>query len=491
MLKREQLHSYQVECVNHIMEHNDAMLWLQLGLGKTNVTLTAIVDRMARGEVKKVLVFGPLRVIQSVWARECEKWEHTAHLRCSVLHGNKKKRLSRLFREADIYLCNYEAMNWLAEQLHHYYISRNLPLPFEMVVYDEVTCVKNSNTRRMSGGKKDVIGKNGETKTLKTIGWRSVIDHFKYRVGLTGTPASNGYLDLHGQFLAVDGGKRLGEYITGYKDRYFKADYMGWSHSLSDDNKKAIEERISDIVIKMDAKDYLDMPAVNYIDMFVELPEAARKAYEEVQEELFTVLDNGTEIELFSKQSVSNKCLQFCQGSPYYGETKEYTTIHTAKFDALEEILEGANGQPVLCSYMFRSDATEIMKRFKKYKPVNLTDTPSKDTRKVIDNWNAGKIKLLIGHPKSVGHGIDGLQDSGSILVWFGITWSLELYLQMNGRLDRQGQKKPVSIIRILCQDTIDVAVLDAIINKEDTQEGLKRALDRFRKGTPKLKPTF
>lgn len=492
MLNRDNLHDYQKECVTHINENPDSMLWLQMGLGKTISSLTALIDRMGRGEVKKTLIFGPLRVIQSVWAKECLNWEHTKHLRCSVMHGNKKKRLTRLFREADIYLINYEAMNWLADQLHHYYISQGKPIPFEMVIYDEVSWLKNSTTKRMDGGKREVKDKNGDVTVIKSIGWRKIIPHFKYRIGLTGTPASNGYLDLHGQFLAVDNGERLGEYITQYKDRYFKPDHMGWSHELPDQNREEIEQRISDITIKMNAKDYLDLPEVSYVNMMVELDDKAQEIYNGVQEELFAVLDSGEEVELFSKQAVSTKCLQICNGSVYYNEKREYELVHSAKLDALEEILEEANGQPVLCSYTFKSDAEQIMKRFnKKYKPVNLTATPSKDTQKVIDNWNQGKVKLLVGHPKSMGHGIDGLQKSGSILVWFGLNWSLELYEQMNGRLNRQGQDKPVSIIRILAENTIDMAVLDAIINKEDTQEGLKRALDRYRKGQSNLRPKF
>jgi len=461
-----------------------------------------------------------------------------------------------------------------------------------------------------------------------------MIDKFKYRVGLTGTPASNGYLDLHGQYLAVDGGKRLGEYITHYKDSYFVSDYMGWGHTPTEEGKQWIEHHIADITKKMDAKDYLDMPAVTVTNVMVELPAAARKAYAEVEKNLFTTLDSGNEIEIFSKSSISNKCLQFCNGSPYLSsQSTEFDALHDAKLDALDDIIEEAAGRPVLCSYTFKSDAERIMKRFKSLHPVNLTATPSSKTESVVNDWNAGKIKLLVGHPaclhpstqvlteyggwikivdvdvfdrvfdgveyvshsgcsysgyeeivdvfgiqmtlnhqiliddkwvigndvrtnsearakalykyegddprisemlvdhcvrstieqenhtttdlqrkkahvydlvdcgprhqflvrndagemfishNSMGHGIDGLQDSGSIMVWFGLNWSLELYDQMNGRLDRQGQKNPVSIIRILCADTVDLAVADAIERKTDDQEGLKSALDRYRKG--------
>lgn len=467
-----------------MLYHDDSMLWLGMGLGKSIVSLTTIVDRMRAGQVKKTLILGPLRVVQAVWHRECRKWEHTQHLRCSVIHGNKEKRSRALFADADIYLCNYENLNWLAEQLDHYYLSQGRPLPFQMVVYDEVSKLKNSTTKRMDGGKRTRRDEYGNEYDIKLTGWRKMIPHFKYRVGLTGTPASNGYLDLHGQYLAVDGGKRLGEYITHYKDSYFVSDFNGWNYTPTELGKEWIERHISDITKKMDAKDYLDLPDCKVTNLMVDLPPKARKAYDEVEADMFTQLDNGTEMEVFSRVSVSNKTLQFCNGSPYVtAESPEYEALHDAKLDALDEVLEEAGGSPVLCSYTFKSDAERIMKKFKKYKPVNLTETKSKDTEKIVNKWNRGEIKLLIGHPASMGHGIDGLQENGYILVWFGLNWSLELYEQMNGRINRQGQSHPVSIIRILCRDTVDLAVADALERKTDDQEGLKSALQRYRSG--------
>lgn len=483
LLKPQQLHDYQRECVLHQLYHDESMLWLQMGLGKTPITLTTIVDRMRAGQVKKTLIFGPLRVIQAVWAREARKWEHTKHLRFSVMHGTKEQRTRALFANADVYLINYEAMNWLAETLDHYYLSQNKPLPFQMVVYDEVSKLKNSTSLRMAGGNRDRKDKFKKVHKIKVTGWRKIIPHFKYKTGLTGTPASNGYLDLHGQYLAVDGGKRLGEYITHYKDSYFASDYMGWSYSPTELGKQWIEYQISDITKKMDAKDHLDLPDKRIVNMLVDLPSKARKAYEEVERDMFTQLENGAEVEVFSRASVSNKCLQFCNGSPYIGDSKEFEKLHDAKLDALEEVLEEAAGQPVLVAYTFKSDAERIMKKFKKYKPVNLTKEKSSNTEKIINDWNSGKLKLLIGHPASMGHGVDGLQESGSIMVWYGLNWSLELYEQMNGRLDRQGQKHSVSIIRILCRDSIDLAVADALERKTDDQEGLKAALQRYRDG--------
>lgn len=483
MLNPEQLYDYQRECVLHQLQHPDSMLWLQMGLGKTPITLTTIVDRMRAGQVQKTLVFGPLRVIQAVWAREARKWSHTKHLRFSVVHGTKDKRTRALFANADVFLVNYEAMNWLAQTLDHYYLSQGKPLPFQMVVYDEVSKLKNSTSLRMQGGNRDRKQKGGHLK-VKFTGWRKILPHFKYRTGLTGTPASNGYLDLFGQYLAVDGGKRLGEFVTHFKNDYFVSDYNGWNYTPTELGREAIEKKISDITKKMDAKDYLDLPEVKVTNMIVDLPPAARKAYNDVEEEMFTQLENGREIEVFSRSSVSNKCLQFANGTPFLSsESRETEALHDAKLDALEEVLEEAGGAPVLCSYSFVPDAERIMARFKKYRPVNLTKTASKDTEKIINKWNRGEIKLLIGHPASMGHGVDGLQESGSILVWFGVNWSLELYDQMNGRLNRNGQSKPVSIIRILARDTVDFAVVDALERKDDDQEGLKKSLERYRRG--------
>jgi len=484
LLKPQQLHEYQKQCVIHQLSHDDSMLWLGMGLGKTPVTLTVIVDRMRAGQVQKTLVFGPLRVIQAVWAREARKWTHTKHLRFSVIHGNKEKRARALFADADVYLINYENMNWLAEQLDHYYLSQGKPLPFQFAVYDEVSKLKNSTTLRMKGGNRDRTDGRGETYKINITGWRKILSHFKYRTGLTGTPASNGYLDLHGQFLAVDGGERLGEFITHYKDSYFVSDYSGWSYTPTELGKQWIEYKISDITVKMDSRDYLDLPDCQITNLMVDLPASARKAYKEIEKKMFTQLDSGAEVEVFSRSSVSNKTLQFCNGSPYLNSnTPEYEVLHDVKLNALEDVLEEAGGSPVLCSYTFTADAERIMKKFKKYHPVNMTATKSKDTESIIDRWNNGEIKLMIGHPASMGHGVDGLQDSGHTVVWFGLNWSLELYDQMNGRVDRQGQSHPVSIIRILCNDTVDLAVADALSRKTDDQEGLKAALQRYRDG--------
>ncbi len=393
MLTPADFKDYQRAAALHQLYWEQSMIWLQMSLGKTVITLTTIVDRMAAGLVQKTLIFGPLRVVHSVWPTEALKWSHTRHLRCSVMAGSSSDRLRAMFADADIFLINYENMNWLARELDHYYLSQGKPLPFQFVVYDEVSKVKNSTSKRMGGGKTDRRDRAGNIYKIHLTGWRTIIPHIRFATGLTGTPASNGYIDLHGQYLAVDKGVRLGEHITTYKEQYFTSDYNSWKWTPTHLGQKWIEEAISDITIKMDACDYLDMPDLNIENMLVDMPEEAYRNYKEMEKTMFTELDNGRELEVFSKSSVSNKCLQICNGSAYYAkqDNVQYEILHDAKLDALDEILEEAAGQPVLVGYSFVADAERIEKRFKKYKPVNMTKTDAKLTRSVIDKWNAGK----------------------------------------------------------------------------------------------------
>ena len=484
MLYPSQFHDYQKKAILHQLQFPWSMLWLGCGLGKTIVTLTTIEHRIRAQQVQKVLVFGPLRVIHSVWEKEARKWEHTKHLRFSLVHGNEKKRLRQLFAQADIYLCNYENMNWLTGVLNHYYLDKGLPLPFQMVVYDEITRVKNSTSQRVSGGwRYHDKGLPSEWRE-RVKGWRDVLDHFQFRTGLTGTPAANGYIDLFGQYLVIDSGERLGKYVTHYRDAYFTRGYDGWSYELIEVGKQIIENKISDITIRMDEKDYLKLPPLTVNDIIVKMPPAAMKKYKEIEKEMFTVLDGGQEIELFNKVSVTNKCLQFANGAPYLEPEKpEWFNLHDAKLQVLDSILEEAQGKTVLVGYIFKSDAERIMKRYKKLNPVNLTETKPNKLERVIEDGNRGKIKLMIGHPASLGHGVDGLNDFCNILVWFGLPWSLELYEQMKGRIAAgQRFKKPVTVHRILCENTLDFAVSDALALKDTTQEGLKKAIQRYRK---------
>jgi SNF2 family DNA or RNA helicase len=483
MLIPSQLYNYQKKAILHQLYNPLSMLWIGCGLGKTIITLSTIEHRMRAGQVQKTLIFGPLRVIYNVWEREARKWMHTQNLTFSIIHGPAKKRLRNLFANVDIYLCNYENMAWLSNQLDHYYISQDKPLPFQQIIYDEITRVKNSNSVRVGGGWKYYNkGQPHETRE-RLIGWRKIIPHFQYRSGLTGTPAANSYIDLHGQYLCIDNGNRLAPYITHYRDSYFTQAYDGFTYRPTEVGKYWIEHKISDITIKMDAEDYMELPPLKTNDIYINLPDKATKHYKEVEKEMFTRLDNGTEIELFNQASVSNKCLQFANGAPYNrpGEL-EYTKVHDAKLEALDSIIEEAHGETILIGYNFKSDADRIMKRYRTLRPVNLTKTPVNQFNDVLKKGNAGDIKLMVGHPASLGHGVDGLQDFCKIIVWFGLNWNLELYNQLIDRIAGGVRRtEPVTMHRILAQDTIDLAVMDALNRKESDQAGLKAAIDRYR----------
>lgn len=478
MLTINDLYQYQLEALRHQIYHPKSMLWLGMGLGKTPITLTTIVNRMNTGLVKKTLVFAPLRVCYAVWEAEAKKWEHTKNLRFSIIHGGESKRKAALFRDADIYLINYEGMSWLADALEAYYPDA---LPFDFCVYDEITKVKDSQSQRMKGGKRETVDSKGFPIEIKITGWRKVFHKFKLTTGLTGSPASNGLRDLFGQYLVLDQGERLGGTVTEFRNRYCSRDYSGFNYIVNDACKVAIYSRISDITLKMGAKDYLDLPECKVTDLYVDLPVNAKIKYKEIEKDMFTALESGTELEIFNKASVSNKCLQFANGAVYTDLEGAWERVHDAKLDALAEVLEDANGQPVLLGYNFKTDAERIMTRFKKYKPVNFTASKFSETSKIVKDWQDGKIKLLIGHPASIGHGLDGLQHGGNILVFFGCPWSLESYEQLRARIDRNGQKHIVFIIRILCRDTVDEVVIDALMDKDTTQNALKNAIEKYK----------
>lgn len=484
MLKPNQFFGYQRKAILHQLHHDESMLWLDMGLGKTPITLTSIERRIRSGQIKKCLVVGPIRVITAVWEREARKWEHTKDLSFSLIRGPEPQRLRALFREADIYLINYENLAWFSNVLTHFYLDKKQDLPFQMVVYDEVSKMKNSQAQRMKGGKRVTNkGKSNEAVT-HFVGWKKIVPHIKFKTGLTGTPASNGYLDLFGQYLALDGGKRLGEYLTHFRDAFFNQNYNGFGYEVSDIGKTLIETKIADITIKMDSEDYLEIPPIVFNEIWVTLDNKTMKFYGDVERDMFAKLEDGTEIEVFNRASVSNKCLQIANGSAYKepGEP-EWCHVHDEKLTALEEVLEEASGSPVLVGYTFRMDAERIMTKLKQYHPVNLTTAKTALVPKILRDWEAGKIKLLLGHPASMGHGIDGLQESGHILVWFGLPWSLELYYQMIGRLKRVGQTKPVIIHQILAENTLDLAVLDALRRKATSESGLKDSIQRYRDG--------
>lgn len=464
MLTPNLLHDYQKRAVNHQCTRPHSMLWLDMGLGKTIVTLTSIAHLIGTGFLRGVVIVAPIRVIRLVWRQEAAKWEHTKHLRFSMMTGTRDQRTRALLRPADIWLINYENLGWMAEVLDTYFVSKGKPMPFNGVVWDEISKMKNSTTNR-----------------VKAV--RKVLPAFDWTTGLTGTPASNGYKDLHGQFLVVDKGQRLGVSKTAFKTRFYKK-AGPYKEVPYPDTEETIKNLIGDITLEMSAEDYNKLPDLIVNDVEVEMPTEVRAKYEQMEREFFTVLDSGKELEVFNSAALTNKCLQFSNGAVYpVAGMPLWEPVHDAKLDALEEIIDEAQGSPVLCAYAYRSDAERIMQRFKSLDPINLTECKSEGSlTAAMARWKSGQCALMIGHPASMGHGIDGLQHAGRTLVWFGLNWSLDLYDQFNARVRRQGQGASVVCHRILCRDTLDQAQAIALNEKATTQAGLRAAVKQYRK---------
>jgi SNF2 family DNA or RNA helicase len=457
------LFPYQNKAVEFQCSHPASALWVDMGLGKTVVTLSSVAYFLGTAQLKAVIIVAPIRVCRLVWRQEALKWAHTQHLTFSMMVGDRDQRSRALMQKADIYLINYENLGWLAEVLQTYYISKGIPLPFDGIVFDEITKCKNSSTRRVHA-------------------LRKVLPHFTWRTGLTGTPASNGYKDLHGQYLVLDDGARLGTSKTAFSNRWYRKSGP-YKEVPYPDTEEGIKQLIGDITLEMSAADYNPLPDMVVNDVVVELPEDLREVYERMEREFFIQLESGAEVELFNQASLTNKCLQFSNGAMYpVAGMPMWEPIHSLKLDALEDILDEANGQPVLCSYAYRSDAQRIMERFKKLHPINLTECKSERAlRNAMDRWTTGRCPLMIGHPASMGHGLDGLQEHGHIVVWFGLTWSLDLMEQFNARIRRQGQGAPVICHRITCADTLDQAQELALDGKAKTQAALRNAIKQYR----------
>jgi SNF2 family DNA or RNA helicase len=440
MLTPDLLHGYQQKAVNFQCTHPNSMLWLDMGLGKTVITLTSLAHLIRTSFLRGVIIVAPIRVIRLVWRQEAAKWEHTKHLKFSMVTGTKDQRTRALLRFADIYMINYENLGWLAETLQTYFVKKDKPLPFNGMVWDEISKCKNSATNRVKAVKK-------------------ILDKFDWITGLTGTPASNGYKDLHGQFLVVDKGVRLGTSKTQFKTRFYRK--VGpYKEVPYEDTEDTIKKLIGDITLEMSAEDYNPLPNLIVNNIEIEMPDSLRVRYEKMEREFFLQLDSGKEVEMFNQAALTNKCLQFSNGAMYpVAGMPLWEPVHDLKLEALEDIIEDANGSPILCSYAYRSDAQRVMEKFKHLDPINLTECKSETAlTNAMHRWKTNDCQLMIGHPASMGHGIDGLQNNGHILVWYGLNWSLDLYEQFNARVRRQGQGVPVICHRIMCQATLDQA---------------------------------
>lgn len=452
MLKKEQLHDYQVKAVDMIVNNFNCGLFLDCGLGKTVSTLTAIQELREIGFIDKVLIIAPKKVAQVTWKDEINNWEHLKGLRISVIDGTAAQRRAAMMADADIYTVSRDNVVWLVVE------HGGVKLPYDMVVIDELSSFKNYASKRF--------------KALRRV--RKFIPRV---VGLTGTPAPNGLIDLWAQMFLIDEGKRLGKTITSYRDRFFTAGrrngdivYQWDLKSPAEETEQKISDLIKDICISMSAEDYLKMPdKLMYYDR-VKLSDKDFKAYKTFErEQVLEFIESGETITAASAAALSNKLQQFANGAMYDADRK-VLQLHDEKIEKLKELVEAANGQPVLIAYTFKHDLDNIMEALKEYKPVKL-EKPEQ-----IADWNAGKINVLVTHPASAGHGLN-LQKGGHIMIWYGLTWALELYQQFNARLYRQGQKKPVSIHHIIATDTVDEKIIKSLDGKDTTQRSLMDAI--------------
>lgn len=440
-------HKYQEIAINKMINTQRCGLFLDMGLGKTSITLSVVEYLMYKEfEISKVLVIAPLRVAEDTWATEASKWDHTRHLKISKVLGTPKQRRQALAREADVYIINRENVKWLCDEL-----SCIGGWDFDMVVIDELSSFKSSKAQRF--------------KAL-----RKYIPLASRVVGLTGTPAPNGLIDLWSEVYLIDSGERLGKSITAYRDKYFRSRQITSNGICTYDAKSGAEEeimnKISDICISMKAEDWLEMPERIDNVCYVELNEKEQAIYDEFERESYMQFMQG-EVMALTAASLTNKLLQFSNGAMYTSEGN-YAKTNNKKLDRLEEIVEEANGNPILCFYSYKHDIERIVKKF----PFARKLKTSKD----IEEWNRGNIRLLLAHPASAGHGLN-LQAGGNIIVWFGLTWSLELYQQANARLYRQGQEKPVIINHLITRGTADEHVLKSLQGKKDVQEELLETL--------------
>lgn len=433
-------HDYQKYATDFILNNPVAAVFLEMGLGKSVITLTAIEELIYnRFEVSKVLVIAPLRVAKDTWPAEIEKWDHLKNIRYSIVIGTETERKTALKKDADIYLINRENVDWLITK-------SNYPFDFDMVVIDELSSFKSYSAKRFKS-------------LLK------VRPKIKRMVGLTGTPSSNGLMDLWAEFRILDLGERLGRYITHYRNNYFLPDkrnaQMVFSYKPRAGAEDAIYKQIGDITISMKSADYLQMPECVMNEVPVYLSDTERAVYEKLCANMVVQLKDK-EIDAANAAALSGKLLQMANGA-VYDENSMSANLHDRKLDALEDLIEGANGKPVLIAYWFNHDLERIKQRFKVREIKTSTD---------IKNWNNGDIPVAVIHPASAGHGLN-LQSGGSTLIWFGLTWSLELYQQTNARLWRQGQNETVIIHHIIAKGTMDENVMLAISRKEKTQANL------------------
>lgn len=441
-------HEYQRYCIERILDTPFIGLYLDMGLGKTVITLTAanelIYNRFA---VRRVLIIAPKKVAEATWSTEAAKWEHLKHLRFSLILGSEKQRIRAVYTPADIYVINRENVVWLADYLRNSWF-------FDMVVIDESSSFKNHRAKR-----------------FKSLTW--IRPHVSRIVELTGTPAPNSLADLWAQLYLLDEGARLGRNITAFRESFFRANTHGGHFTTYEINEGAaaeIQRRISDICISMKSEDYLQLPDLVYDLVPVQLDPKAKKAYDEMEREMLLHIDENV-IDAGSAAALSNKLLQLCNGA-VYTEDGSWVPLHDCKIEAFTELIERLNGQPVLVFYNFRHDLERLTAALTKAKKrVRVLKTAAD-----ADAWNRRELDVLLAHPASCAYGLN-LQAGGNHVIWFGLNWSLELFQQANKRLHRQGQTAAVFVHELAVQDSRDTDVIAALRDKDATQDALIESL--------------
>lgn len=435
MKNRSDLTDNQNKALDFLLNKKKCGLFLDMAGGKTVISLTAISDMLDRFLINKVLIIGTKKVAENVWLQETQQWDHLKHLKVNICLGNQKQRITSLQNDADIYVINRENVPWLINE-------SKIKWKWGAVIIDESTSFKSTKASRFKALKK-------VTKYLKTL------------ILLTGTPIPKGYIDIWSQVYLIDNGQRLGRTITEYRNRYFKSDYMGFNYELLPNSQDKINDLLKDICITMPLDEARKIPVI-YLNRYINLPDKVVDQYKYLEKEFMLSLDK-VNISTLSAAALSSKLLQMCNGA-IYDEEKNWHLIHDEKIETLKEIVEENPNENLLVSYNFKSDLERLQKEFPKAK-VLKTSQDEKD-------WNEGKIKMLLVHPASCGHGLN-LQFGGSILIWFGLNWSLELYQQLNKRLPRTGQKNVVRIVHIIAKGCLDEKLTKAVELKAKTQQEL------------------
>ncbi|QDP54345.1 MAG: hypothetical protein Unbinned6354contig1000_48 [Prokaryotic dsDNA virus sp.] len=493
-------HDYQHDSAQFVINNPISGLFADCGVGKTAITLHAINELADRAECKGVLIVAPLRVSRIVWPLEIYKWDNFNWMTCQILEGGglpvsnyrmavdaegrpvlsgaeevaareeyelnhkkllkeaMKRKASALKSKAFIFTINYEGLMWLGEVLKKTPVEK---WPFDTLVWDELTKMKSPSSKRFKR-------------------WKRLVSKFDRVIGLTGTPVPKSIGDLFGQICVLDGGERLGTSFTAFQDRYFyKEDYMGYHWVPHDWAEEKINEKIHDIIHRVKAADHLDTPPATVRDLNVKLSTKNRKEYDELEKQMFLDIE-GAEIEALNAASLMNKCVQYAAGSVYYGEGAEWVSTHDRKIEELKRIQAAHKGQPLLVAYSFKHEAEKLRQAFPEAEFLKSGMTPEQE-QDLQRRWDAGLIKMLVCHPASAGHGLN-LQYGGHIAVWLTLNWSLELYLQFNKRVDRQGQTIPPIIYRIITENTVDEVIASTLEEKEVNQIHILKALELYKR---------